>query len=180
MSPAGADVNSLLPHSPGRHIAPPCELLGSPGEIFIRVTTGAGIWDLVSSRHGRRDEPEGVASYVHVRHGLLDFRHVTRYTLTARAARLMVRVLLNGAGVGTIWRPWAVAFQAHNVRRFYQQGVITGAVYIMTAGTFHAMRIHHALSEVVTLHPVFMSRSVRKMGEGSFAEFVFFELPEVL
>ncbi len=42
------------------------------------------------------------------------------------------------------------------------------------------MRVHNALNKIIPLHPVLMSRAVREMSEGSFAQFVLFQFPEIL
>src|SRR5215467_6341608 len=43
-----------------------------------------------------------------------------------------------------------------------------------------AALVHHALREVVPLHPVLVRRAVREMRERRLAELVFLELPEIL
>ena len=56
--------------------------------------------------------------------GLLDFRHVAGHAFAARAARLVMRVLLDSGCMRSVRRIWAVALQAHHARRFRQVGIV--------------------------------------------------------
>ncbi len=144
------------------------------------MASGTRVGDFIGIRHCGGDEPEGVATDIHVCNGLFDFRHVTGNALTSGTAHFMVRVLLDGARVRTIGRAGSVAFETQYVGRLDQQSIVVGAVNIMATGAFHAMRVHHALDEIVALHAVFVRRAIRVMCERRLAEPVFFELPEIL
>lgn len=50
---------------------------------------------------------------------------------------------------------------------------------VMTAEALHAVRVHHALDEVIALHTVFVSGAIGEMRKRQFAQLVFFQLPEV-
>ena len=74
-----------------------------------------------------------------------------------------MRVFFDRADVRTVRRTGSVAFEADDVGRLNQQRIVIGAVNIVTTGTFHAMRVHHALHEIVALHAVLVRRVVCKM-----------------
>src|ERR1700730_15381205 len=92
----------------------------------------------------------------------------------------MMRVLLDGLRVRSIWEAGTVAVQADDTRRSNQLGVVRGAMHVVTTETGDASRIHEAGDEIVSLHPVFMARTVRKMRERRRPKSVFLELPEIL
>jgi hypothetical protein len=73
-----------------------------------------------------------------------------------------------------------VAIQAEFLRRFSELRVIRRAVYVMTGGARHAMLIHDALDEVVTLHSVLVGGSIGEVGERGLAKSVIFKRPIVL
>lgn len=60
----------------------------------------AGVGNLVGVGLRRRNEAEGVGVDIHVRNRLLDLWHMAGDALAARAARLVMRVFLNGGGMG--------------------------------------------------------------------------------
>lgn len=78
----------------------------------------AWVRNLVLIRHSGADESKGVASHILVRQCLLNLRHVTLYALPTWAARLVVRMLFDRARMRSVRRAWAMAFEAHHVRRF--------------------------------------------------------------
>src|ERR1035438_1844836 len=73
-----------------------------------------------------------------------------------------------------------MAFQAKEIRRFQQIGVVLGPVNVMATETSYPARIHYALDKVVSLHPVLVRRAIGKMRERLLAELVVFKLPVVL
>ena len=91
----------------------------------------------------------------------------------------MMRVRLDARGVRTVGRRRSVACQANLVCRFDQVGVIFGAVDIMAAEARDATAVHHALDEVVALHPILMTRSIGEMRECRLAELVIFQFPKI-
>ena len=86
----------------------------------------------------------------------------------------MMRVRLDARGVRTVRRRRSVACQANLVRRFDQVGVVFGAVDVMATEAGHPAPIHHALDEVVALHPILVTRSIGEMRERRLAELVIF------
>jgi hypothetical protein len=58
------------------------------------VTRRTGIRNFVGLCPCRRNEPERMASHVHIRDGLFNLRHVARNTLAACAPGLVMRVLV--------------------------------------------------------------------------------------
>lgn len=76
----------LWPYPPCRHIPPSNELLSGPHETLVFVAGRAGIWDLVSTGHCRRNESEGMAADILVGKRLFDLRHVASDAFPAWAA----------------------------------------------------------------------------------------------
>ena len=89
-------------------------------------------------------------------------------------------VLFDCARMWPVRRARAVTLKAHRICRFHQQSLVLGPMRIVAAGTFHAPRVHQTLHEVISLHPVFVPRTIREVCERCFPKFVFFELPETL
>lgn len=108
-----------------------------------------------------------------------DLGHVTSNTFVARTGRTVVRVLFDAGGMRPVLRVGAVAGQAKGVALLAHNSRIVGAMRIVTIEAGDAARIHQALDEIITLHPVLVRRSVGEVGEGRFAELVFVQLPEV-
>ena len=73
-----------------------------------------------------------------------------------------------------------MALEADRVHRFQQVSAVFRSVNIVTAITTDAVCIHDTLNEVISLHPVLVSRSIGIMREALLAEFVLFQLPVVL
>ena len=72
-------------------------LIFRPRSRFFLVTGRTGVGDRIFVGHLRRDKTEGVRVYEGARNALgLDGGHVTCDAFAARAASLMVRVLLDG------------------------------------------------------------------------------------
>ena len=167
-------------HAPGRESRPSFQRLARPVRRFIRVAARARIRDLELIRHARRNEAEGVAAHVDVGDRLLDLRHVTRDALAPRAAGGVMRVLLDARGVRTVGRCGAVTRQTQLPGRLHEVRVVRRAVGVVTTEAGDASVIHDALHEIVSLHPVLMSRVIGEVRERQLAELVFLELPEVL
>lgn len=52
-------------------------------------------------------------------------------------------------------------------------------MHIVTGSTGDALPVHHALDEIVTLHPVLVRCPIREVCEGGLPQRVIFELPVV-
>src|SRR6185295_4786365 len=79
------------------------------------------------------------------------------------------------ARAGLPLRP--VALQAHLVAREPQEGVLPAAVRVVARVAANALLVHPALHEVVSLHPVLVSRSIREVGEAGLSQTVLFKIP---
>ncbi len=119
-----------------------------------------------------------MAANIHVGERLLDLRHMAGNTFAARTAGFMMGVFFDAAGVRTIGRFWAMAFETHDICRLDQQSLVVGPMDVMTTGAFHAAVIHHALNKVVTLHAVLVRRAVRKVRERCLAQLVLLQFPK--
>ena len=170
----------LLLYSPGRHILPTTELRGSPREALVSMTKSARIRNFVRSRHSGGNEAEGVTAHVLIRKRLLNLRHVARNAFPAGTAWFMVRMFFDGARVRSVRRTRTVAFEAHHVCRLDQQCLILCAMHIVATETLYAARVHHASDEIIALHAVLVSGSVREIHERLFSELVLFQFPEIL
>ena len=51
---------------------------------------------------------------------------------------------------------------------------------IVAAGARDAAGVHQALHEIIALHPVLVRSAIGEMGKRLFAEFMFFQFPEIL
>jgi hypothetical protein len=58
-----------------------------------------------------------------------------------------------------------VTVETEFVGRFPQLRVVVGAVNIMAGGACYAVTVHHALDEVVALHPVFVRSAIGEVKE---------------
>src|SRR5215475_1424583 len=121
-----------------------------------------------------------MAADVDVRELCLDGRHVAADAVAALRAWLVVRVLLERARVRTVRRFRSVAGQTQHLGRLEEIGIVLRPVDVVTAEAGNAALVHHALGEVVPLHPVLVRRAVREMRERRLAELMLLELPEVL
>lgn len=143
------------------------------------MAVGARVRDFEPVRLSRRDEVEGVAAHIHIRNRLLDFRHMTGNAFTPGAACFVVRVLFNGSRVRSILRVRAMARHAHLVHGPAQHRIVLAAMRIVATEAGDSPRIHETLHEIISLHPVFVRRTIRKMRERKVAGFVFFQRPVV-
>ena len=113
---AHRQLANLLLQLPRRLPGPVAQGLCSPGGGLILVARSTGIRNLILICHGGGNEPKRMSVHLNVVNSGLDGRHVTGDAIASRAAHRVMRVLLNPAGVGSVRRAWAVAFQAHHVR----------------------------------------------------------------
>lgn len=151
-----------------------------PRRRLVFVARGTSIRHLVLLCHGRRDELEGVCAHKGARNALgLDLRHVTGYALTARAAVLVMSMLLHGRYVWTVRRRCTVAIEADLICRLAKLGIVFCTVYVMARGAGYTLAVHHALYKIIALHSVFVSRPVGEMSEGRLPKCVIFEFPVV-
>ena len=89
----------LLPDTPGGELRPGLESIFGPLNRLIGVARIAGIRNLQRFRSRWWNKFEGVTSDVHVRDLLLDFRHVTTYTLIPGGVGGMMRMLFDARDV---------------------------------------------------------------------------------
>ena len=120
-----------------------------------------------------------VAPHVHIRDGLLDLRHVASDALIAGAACFVMGVFLDRGCMRAIRRTRAVTIEAKNIGRLSQERIVVGTMRIMATETSDAACIHQTGREVIALHAIFVSGTIRKMREGCVAQLMFFQLPEV-
>src|SRR5580692_2483466 len=118
----------------------------------------AGVGGFVGVRFLWRNEAEGVRMDIHVRNRLLNLRHMTGDALAAGAIRFMMHVLLDRSRTRSVLGVRAVTRQTNLAGWFAQLRRIRGAMDIMATETGDAACIHHALCEVVALHPVLVRR----------------------
>ena len=83
------------------------------------------------------------------------------------------------AVVRAVRRRWPVAIQAELIRGLSELRVVLRAVYVVAGSAGHAVPVHHALHEVVALHPVLVRGAVGEMSEIGLAQRDVFELPVV-
>src|SRR5215216_550021 len=88
-------------------------------------------------------------------------------------------MLLDRRGTGAVRRIRTVAGEANRRGRFDEVGVIRSPMRVVAARARHTARIHQALHEIVTLHPVLVAGSIGEMSEGRLAGLMLFQLPEI-
>ena len=81
------------------------------------MTGRTGIWDFALVCHGRGDEGESVSANFDVSNGGLDLRHVAGDALASGRAGLVMGVLLERGGAGSVERHGAVAIETEFVSR---------------------------------------------------------------
>src|SRR5216683_4657335 len=155
----------ILLFSPRRESGPVTHRIGSPSRGLVHVAGGARIRNLVLIRHGWRDEGERVRTYEDAWNRNFHLRHVAGHTLAPRRAVLVVRVLRQGRFARTVARTWPVAIEANFIHRFAELGVVLRAMHVVAIEARHSTPVHHALHEVVPLHPIFMRRAVGEMSK---------------
>ena len=138
------------------------------------------IWDFVLFRHGRVDEGKGVSAHLDICDCRFNLGHVARNALAPRRAVFVMRVLLQSSCPRTIERHRAVAIQAELLGRLSELRVVIRAVYVVATEAGNPVLVHHALHEIIPLHPILMRCAVRKVRKGQLAEGVLFQLPEIL
>lgn len=107
----------------------------------------------------------------------LDLGHVTGYALTAWAASLVVSMFFEACGMRSVGRTRTVTVKAELICRFAELSIIAGAVDIVTAGAGHSVSIHHALDEIIPLHPILVCRAICKVQKVGLSKGDVFELP---
>src|SRR5271154_3082781 len=95
------------------------------------MTGVAGIRDFEALRRRWRNELERMRPNVGIRELYLDLRHVARYALIARAPGRVMSMRLDGRRMGPVRRFRPVAFQAENICRLQQIGVVVRPVNIV-------------------------------------------------
>ena len=149
-----------------------------PKRSIYLVANIAGVRDL-KRRSCRRDEAEGVARTLTSAMVCSIFGMWQATHSLPRAARLVMRVLLDGRGMRAVRRVRPVAVEAHDAGRLAAVRIVGGAVDVVAGEAGDAARVHQALHEIVALHAVLVRGAVGEMGEGGLAELVLFQLPEI-
>lgn len=143
------------------------------------MARGARVRNLVLVGHRGRYEAERVCSNVHAGDSRFNLRHVAGHTLAAGTSGLVMSVFFESRGSGSVERQRTVAVQTDLVGGLAKLCVVIRPMYVVAIEAGHPAAVHDALHEVVALHPVLVRGVVGKMGEGSFAESVLFQLPEL-
>lgn len=73
-----------------------------------------------------------------------------------------------------------MAIQAKFVSWLPKLSIVLCPMNVVARETGNSASVHHALHEVVPLHPILVRGSVCKMCEGRLAKLVVFELPKIL
>ena len=121
----------------------------------------------------RPNKVERVAPDVNMIDRFRDLRHMTGNTLTARTARMVMRMLLNTGGVRSVLCVEAVTCQAKGIAFLAHNSWIVGAVRIVTTEASYPARIHQTLNKIIPLHSVLMRGPVWKMREGRLSKLMF-------
>lgn len=141
---------------------------------LIRVAGSARVRDPILIGRLWRYKSERVGVDFHIRYRRLNLWHVAGNAVASGASILMVRVFFECRRARAIGRQRTVAVQTYHFGGFSQLSVIIGAVCIVATEARHAAPIHHALNEIIALHPIFMSGTFGEMCEGGRAERVVF------
>lgn len=126
----------------------------------------AGIRNCVFLGHCGSNEPKGMCMHECVRRTFgLNLRHVTSDTLASGRILLVVRVLLQGDGAGSVGRKGTVTVQAEFIRRLDELCIVVGSVYVVTTEAGNPAPIHDALHKIVPLHSIFVRGAISKVVE---------------
>lgn len=126
----------------------------------------AGIRNCVFLGHCGSNEPKGMCMHECVRRTFgLNLRHVASDTLASWRILLVVRVLFQGGGAGSVGRKRTVTVEAEFTRRLDELCVVVGSVYVVTTEAGNPAPIHDALHKIVSLHSVFVRSAVREIVE---------------
>ena len=90
-------------------------------------------------------------------------RHVARDALASGATVFVMRVFFKSSRVRPVGRQRTMTIQTKLVGRLSELRVISGAVSVVTIEACDSVPVHHALHEIVSLHPVLVCGSVRKV-----------------
>lgn len=129
------------------------------------MTNDARIGNLQCIRSCRGNELEGLGADVHIGNRLFDLRHVTGNTFVSGTGGRVMGVRFEGRRPRAIGRVWTVALKTENSSRLDEVRVVFRAMHIVTAKAAHAVGIHLAGNEIVSLHPILVGRAVTKMRE---------------
>lgn len=110
----------------------------------------------------------------------LDLWHVASDALTSFGIPLVMRVLFECGGAGSIGRKRTVAVQAECVDWFDKLRVIIGSVHIVTTEAGDPAPIHDALHEIIALHPVLVRSAIREVVEVRGSKRALFQPPVIL
>jgi hypothetical protein len=107
------------------------------------LTGARGVWNLQCLFYGPH-ETEGVASDINAIDRLRDLWHMARNAFVARAARSVMRVLLEAGGMRPVLRVGAVAGKAQSVAPLTHNSRIVVAMRVVATETRNADRHHLA------------------------------------
>jgi hypothetical protein len=172
---------TLLSHAPWGKLRPLLQFADRPFRGLIGVAGIARVWNFQRIRQYWRYEFERMTSDIDVGNLGFNFRHVATDTLAAFAVRCMMGVLLESFCVGTVIGACEVTGETKLVQshRFPQIGIVAGAMNIVAVVTRDSARIHQALDEIISLHPVLVRSAVAVMSKCRRSERVFFEFPVI-
>lgn len=159
-------------------VVPLPQRFGCPVGRLVAVTYRAGIRHLQVGRILRCDEFERVRPDVHVSELSFDFRHVARNAFVSRAAGFVVSMRLKRChSMRAIRRFRPMAFETEDVPRLEEVRIVVRAMNVVATEAGYPAGVHDALDEVVSLHSIFVSRTIGEMRKGLFAELIVFKLP---
>lgn len=165
---------------PRRLVRPMTHSVCCPSCRFVFVTRRTCVRYLVFVCHGRRNEFESVCAHKGTGNAFtLDLWHMAGHALTAGAAVLVMSVFFHFGYVRAVRRCCTVAIEAYLVCGLAKLSIVLSAVYIMARSACNSFLVHQALHEVITLHPVLMRSSIRKMSKGRLSQCMVFEFPVV-
>src|SRR5438067_2249089 len=127
------------------------------------MASRAWVGDAVRVSFSRRDEAERMGTNVHIGNGLLNLRHMAANTLATRAARLVMRMLLDRSGMRPVLGIGAMTGEAHLAWRLAQLRPELGTVHIMATEAGYPAVVHEALNKVIALHAIFVRCAVGEM-----------------
>lgn len=108
-------------------------------------------------------------------------RHMAGDALASRAARLMVRVLLQSGRARSIGRHRTVTLETKLIGGLAELRVIPRSMRVVAIEAGDSTPVHYALNEIIALHAILVRGAVGKVEEiGGRSERVFLQFPEIL
>jgi hypothetical protein len=144
------------------------------------MTGSARIGNFVLVGHRGINKVKRVGAHFAVGDGGFHLGHMASDALAPSRTGFVVGMKLESRGTRTFRGHRGMAIEAELIHGLAELRVVLRPVDIMTTETGDSATVHQALHKVVSLHAVFVGCTIGKMVEAKIAQFVIFQLPEIM